>query len=166
MLIPFDDMPTQARAWVYQTNRSLTEVEELEMSGNLEKFMLQWAAHNQPLKASFKFIHHHFLVILVDESFNQASGCTIDASVHLVNQLEQNFGVDFFDRMKVAFFDGENVFLESISNLKASIAEGKVTEQTFTFNNLVKDKEELQSQWMVPAAQSWLKRYFQAVEQH
>ena len=131
-----------------------------------KQFCEQWAAHNQPLKASFKLFHNHFLVIAVDESFNAASGCSIDASVHLVKQLEQNLNLNFFDRTHLAFLEKEDVFLESISNLKARIAEGIIDEQTSTFNNLVKNKGDLENQWVIPASESWINRYFKAVEQH
>lgn len=159
-------MSNESRVWVYQMDRAIGDEEALEIASQSEKFCEQWVAHNQPLKASFKLFYNHFLVIAVDESFNQASGCSIDASVHLVKQLEQNFNLNFFDRTQVAFLDKGNVFLESISNLKTGIVEGKIDEQTLTFNNLVKNKEELENRWIVSALESWIKRYFKAVEQH
>ena len=166
MFIPFDDMPSNSRVWVYQSDRAFTEqeVEEVERKSSL--FIEQWAAHNQPLKASFKTIYDHFLIISVDESFNKASGCSIDASVHLVKELEKELDIHFFDRTKVAFIHQGKVNLESINNLKASIAEGKITEHSMTFNNLVNDKKELQNKWIVTTKDSWLNRYFKAVEQH
>lgn len=166
MFIPFDDMPPESRVWVYQSSRQLREDEQLKMSEMAQGFIQQWAAHNQPLKGSFKLFYNHFLVVSVDESYNQASGCSIDASVHWVKQIEQQFNIDFFDRTKVAFLEDGEVLVESISDLKRTILEGKVTDQTLTFNNLVKDKEELTAQWVVPASESWLKRYFPKVEQH
>ena len=166
MYISFNDMPAGAKIWIYQSSRPITDIEQLQIGKVAESFIQQWAAHNQPLKASYKFIYNYFLVVSVDESYNQASGCSIDASVHLVKALEQQFDIDFFDRTKVAFLKGEEVILESIKDIKTKVAEGAVTEKTITFNNLVKNKGELQTEWMVPAARSWLKRYFQAVEQH
>ncbi|MEM9389073.1 MAG: hypothetical protein AAGA02_01290 [Bacteroidota bacterium] len=166
MYIPFNDMPAEARIWIYQSGRQITDIEQLQMGEVAESFIRQWAAHNQPLKGSYTFIYNYFLVVSVDESYNQASGCSIDASVHFVKALEQQFGIDYFDRTKVAFLKGEEVILESIKDLKTKIAEGAVTDQTITFNNLVKNKGELQTEWKIPAAGSWLKRYFQTVEQH
>ena len=166
MYIPFNDMPTQSRIWIYQANRPLSEKEATDIGTFTKDFIQQWAAHSQPLKGSFQFLYNHFLIISVDESFNQASGCSIDASVHLVKQLEKEFNVSFFDRTKVAFVKDEKVFLESINDLKKGIIEGKISDQSRTFNNLVKNKEELQNKWIVPAAESWLSRYFKTVKQH
>ncbi|MEM7107272.1 MAG: hypothetical protein AAF519_03525 [Bacteroidota bacterium] len=166
MFISFEDMPPQSRVWVYQSNRQLTNGEQLKIAEIAKPFMEQWAAHNQALKCSFRFFYDYFLVISVDESFNQASGCSIDASVHLVKQIERQFELDFFDRTKVAFLKEDNVFLESINSLKERVVEGSVADHTLTFNNLVKDKGELMTKWTVPASASWLKRYFPKVEQH
>ncbi len=166
MYVSFQNMPAQSRVWVYQSNRRLEEGEEVEISGLAKQFVDSWAAHNAPLKASYKLFYNQFLVILVDEGLNQASGCSIDASVHLVKQLEQRYGVNFFDRTKVAFLMDNDVQLESIGNLKNKISEGVITPETLTFTNLVRNKEELEEKWVIPAGESWLKRYFSSVEQH
>ncbi|UII34161.1 hypothetical protein LVD17_10095 [Fulvivirga ulvae] len=160
MLIPFENMPDHARVWIYQADRKLanTEVEAVNTTG--EKFFEDWAAHGAPLKSSFKIFHNQFLVISVDENFNKASGCSIDSSVGFVRQIEQQHNINFFDRTKVAFIFNEEVYLESLSNLKASVAEGKIDESTLTFNNLVSSKSELESSWVVPAKSTWLGRYF------
>ncbi|MEM8568626.1 MAG: hypothetical protein AAGF85_19370 [Bacteroidota bacterium] len=166
MLVSFDDMSPQSRVWVYQCNRQLNHDEQLRITEMARPFMDQWAAHNQALKCSFSLFYDYFLIISVDESYNQASGCSIDSSVHLLKQIEHQFQVDFFDRTKVAFLNNGKVFLESISNLKTRIIEGSVTDHTITFNNLVKDKEDLAKKWKVPASESWIKRYFPQVKQH
>ncbi|MEM9856321.1 MAG: hypothetical protein AAF843_03135 [Bacteroidota bacterium] len=166
MYIPFDDMSPQSRVWIYQSNRELSSEEQLTVGRLVQSFLDQWAAHNQALKSSFSFFYGHFLVISVDESFHQASGCSIDASVHLLKQIEEQLDISFFDRTKVAFLKDEAVFLEPISEIKSNIVEGKISDQTLTFNNLVQYKEELTTDWIVPAAESWLKRYFHKVGQH
>lgn len=160
MLIPFENMPDDARVWIYQADRKLAnaEVESIDNAGT--KFFEDWAAHGAPLKSSFKIFHNQFLVICADENFNKASGCSIDSSVGFVKQIEQQFNINFFDRTKVAFIFNEEVYLESLSNLKTSVAEGKIRESTPTFNNLVSNKRELDSAWVVPAKSTWLGRYF------
>ena len=166
MYVSFENMPPQSRVWVYQSNRGFKEDEEVQISELARQFVDSWAAHNAPLKASYKVFYSQFLVILVDEGLNQASGCSIDASVHLVKQVEQRYGINFFDRTKVAFLMDNDVQLESIGNLKNKISEGVITPQTLTFNNLVQNKGDLEEKWMIPAGESWLKRYFLSVEQH
>ena len=45
-------------------------------------------------------------------------------------------------------------------DIKSLIADGKIDSSTLTFNNLVPTIEEMNDQWVVPANESWLKRYF------
>lgn len=165
MYIPFEEMPAQARIWIYQASRPLSEAEAAYALQLGQKFASSWAAHGKPLQSSVKIFHHRFLVVAVDESYNQASGCSIDASVALVKELEEKFSTaresfSFFDRTKVAFLHQEEVFVASTTQLKQQVAEGKIKPETLTFNNLVSNKAQFEEEWVVPAADSWLSRYF------
>ncbi len=165
MYIPFEDMPAQARVWIYQASRLLSQAEENYAQQLGQQFASAWSAHGNPLRASVKVFHHRFMIVSVDEAYNQASGCSIDASVALVKELEEKFTTEretfsFFDRTKVAFLHQNEVFVESTAQLKQQVAEGKIRPETLTFNNLVSNKAQLEKEWVVPAKDSWLSRYF------
>ncbi len=165
MYIPFEEMPGQARIWIYQADRSLSHAEEEYALQIGQLFISRWAAHGKDLKSSLKIFHHQFLVIAVDEGYNQASGCSIDASVALVKELEQKFNtaqnpLSFFDRTKVAFVYQDQIFVAPMKNLKEQISEGNIKPETLTFNNLVSNKEQFEKEWVVSAKNSWLARYF------
>ncbi len=162
MYIPFEEMPAQARVWIYQADRSLSPEDMATLQAKSKAFLEQWAAHQQALKASSAVFYERFLVIALDESFNAASGCSIDASVHFVKSLEQQLHLNFFDRTKVAFFNQEDktVFTEDLKNLKQKIAEGIIRADTLVFNPLINDLGTLQKEWQKPAQSSWLARYF------
>lgn len=160
MIVPFDEMPGTARIWIYQSDRKLSDQDNGVIANQTDAFLTQWAAHGNPLKSAYKVLHDKFLIISVDEGFNQASGCSIDASVALVRQLEAELKINFFDRTRVCFIVDEEVFDSSLTELKNLISDGKIKEDTLTFNNLVQNVEEMESQWIIPAQDSWLKRYF------
>jgi hypothetical protein len=160
MYIPFETLPNHSKIWIYQADRILNPEEVALTEKKALEFTDQWAAHGSPLQASFKILHQRFLVLAVNETFNQASGCSIDSSVNFIKNLEHLFGVNFFDRTKVAFIHNHEVFIETLANLKNSIREGKINANTLTFNNLVQNKEEFENQWVIPASASWVKRYF------
>lgn len=153
-------MPGTARVWIYQADRKFTVAEEEKVQEVAQTFIESWAAHGAPLKSSFKIFHHQFLVITVDEDYNQASGCSIDSSVAFVKQIEQLLGINFFDRTKIAFIHNDEIYLESLSNLKSQVAAGRISESTLTFNNLITSKRELDSAWVVPAKSTWMNKYF------
>lgn len=160
MHVSFEELPKTARVWVYQADRTLSKSEQALIDAKSQTFFEQWAAHGNPLRSSFKIVHDKFLIISVDEHFNQASGCSIDASVALVRQLEQELSINFFDRTRVSFMEDDKIFDSPMSELKELISKGTISNQTLTFNNLVQTIDELENNWIVPAESSWLKRYF------
>ncbi len=165
MYIPFEEMPAHARVWIYQASRALSATEETYALQLGQTFSSKWAAHGNDLKSSVQLCYHQFLVIAVDEAHNQASGCSIDASVGLVRALEQKFNtpaapLSFLDRTQVAFLEQEKVFLEPAKSLKEKIKEGQIRPDTLTFNNLVSSKQQFDQEWVVPVETSWMSRYF------
>ncbi|MGK7389189.1 MAG: hypothetical protein ACNS60_02520 [Candidatus Cyclobacteriaceae bacterium M2_1C_046] len=162
MFIPFEQLRNDARIWVYQADRFLNSEEVDFLAQNLKVFTNQWAAHKKPLNSSFVILNNTHVIIGVDESVNDASGCSIDASVHVIQQLGQELGVNFFDRKTVAYVKDQQVEIASFDELKTLIEQGVIKPETLVFNNLVSSKELLDSNWKIEARNSWLKRYFKS----
>jgi len=163
MFIPFEQMPKKARVWVYQANRELTSNECETIEAALAHFLEQWTAHNQNLKASGGIFRQRFVILALDEDFNAASGCSIDASVHFLQDLGKQLHVEFFDR-SVAFLSQDDVLQTAeLKDLTQHIEQGIIQEDTLIFNNLVKNIEELEHSWQQAAKASWMARYFQNV---
>ncbi|MFM6954897.1 MAG: hypothetical protein ACKOWL_07915 [Sphingobacteriaceae bacterium] len=97
---------------------------------------------------------------MVDESQAPATGCSIDKSVALLKGLEQEFKVDLFDRMQIAYRDEKGIQSCSKIAFEELIVKGLVTEDTVVFNNLVQNYAALQNAWEIPAKQSWHSRLF------
>jgi len=161
MYIPFNEMADTSRVWIYQANRQFSPSDKSLIDIKCNVFLQEWAAHGQSLKSSFQIIHDKFLVISVDESFNQASGCSIDASVALIKSLEQEMDINFFDRTQVCFVIKDEIVQIPLNGIKSHVESGKIDSNTLTFNNLVSDIKSFNEDWKVEAKNSWLKRYFQ-----
>ncbi len=151
-------MPQDARVWVYQSNRSLTneEVTAIEKAGTF--FISCWAAHGASLKASFDILHDRFIVIAVDEKQANASGCSIDASVRFIKELEKQFNLNLFDRMQVAYRKGGDIIFCQLSEFEKLAAQAQVNESTIVFNNMVTTKAAFDLEWEVPVSKSWQSR--------
>ena len=160
MYVDFKDLPDSARIWVYQSDRELNSSQTEEMSQALKDFVEEWTRHGEDLKGSFAILHNHFIVIAVDESFNQVSGCSIDASTHVFKRFEQQFGIDLFNKLNTAFRSGDHINVVSMSDFQRFVREERITEDTTVFNNMVQTKGDLGISWEVPAAKSWHSRYF------
>ncbi len=160
MLIPFEKMPDNARLWIYQAERKLTYEETDVVKHNTEHFLSEWQAHGQDLKASFDIKYNQFLIISVDESFSQASGCSIDASVHLIKALENELKLSFMTTSQVAFMEGEEVNLYPFNQLKKQAQEAIIGPDTLVFDNTVQNMAEFRSRWIKPSRETWVKRFF------
>jgi hypothetical protein len=153
-----DNLPSEARLWVYQCDRLLTEAEEKEITMLGSDFVNSWSAHGAALKAAFEIRYHAFIVIAVDEKQALASGCSIDKSVHFIKSLEQRFGLRLFERMNVAYRDGDSIQITSFSNFEKLAKEGQVNASTIVFNNMVSSLSEFKKGWEVPLKESWQNR--------
>lgn len=160
MLVPFDQLPAESRIWIYQSNRKFTEEETESMSQNIAAFLSQWTAHGADLEAGYEIRHQRFIVIGLNQTNASASGCSIDASVHFIQQLENQFQVDLLDKMNVTFYSGEHIAYKALPDFKAMVKSGAVSKNTIVFNNLVTNKLEYLENWEVPASDSWHSRFF------
>ncbi|MEP1034490.1 hypothetical protein [Ekhidna sp.] len=161
MLIPFEEMPNNARLWIYQAERKLSKEQVQIVETKTEEFLTQWRAHGQDLKSSFQVEYDQFLVITVDESFSQASGCSIDASVHLIKALESALNISFMTTSQVAFLQNDKINLYPFNQLKAQAREKVITPDTLVFDNTVQNIAEFKSRWLQESSATWLNRYFQ-----
>lgn len=159
MLVDFKELPEHSRIWIYQANRSFTDAELDEIKADLSSFLQQWTAHGGQLKAGFEVRYKRFLVIGLDQSAASASGCSIDASVHFIQQLEKKYGVDLLDKMNVSYKQGEFIAYKPLQDFKKMAKERAVSKNTVVFNNLVATKQEYLENWEVPAAESWHARF-------
>ena len=163
MWIDFDKLPDEARVWVYQANRLLSNSDMNAINQELKPALSQWAAHGQALLASAQVIENRFVVVGVDEGYNLPSGCSIDASVRTLRQLGELLSIDFFDRSAaIRGADGSVITIE-LPAIKTAVLSGSITPDTVVFNTLVKTKAEFLTNWHLRAADSWLKRYFKSV---
>jgi hypothetical protein len=162
MWIDFDKLPDDARVWVYQADRPLTNDDVQAIEQGLQPALNQWAAHGQPLLASAKIVLNRFVVIGVDEGYSLPSGCSIDSSARTVRDIGQQFpkAVDFFDRSVAIKTAADTVVTYPLPAIKAAVVAGDITPDSIVLNTLVKTKAEFLSAWQQPAGESWLKRYF------
>lgn len=152
-----DKMPDSSRLWIYQSNRKLKADEAAQIENKARDFVSEWTAHKQNLNASVQVLHHSFLMLMVDESQTGASGCSIDSSVRFIKQLEQEFDLNFFDRLNFAFAnEGSDIFFVKKAEIKEAFNKGKISAESFYFNNLVGTLGEFKSNWQQRFKDSWL----------
>ncbi len=159
MLVDFEKLPGDSRVWIYQANRTFTDTELEEIKTETDTFLKAWTAHGRALNAGYEMPYKRFLVIGLDQTDASASGCSIDASVHFIQQLEQKYDVLLLDKMNVSYKQGEYVAYKPLTEFKKMAKAKSVSAKTVVFNNLVATKEEYLDHWEVPASESWHARF-------
>ncbi len=155
----YNILSPQSRVWIYQSNRGLSPAEEIEINEDLSRFAQAWTSHSQQLRSFAKVFHGHFIVLLVDESMAGASGCSIDKSVHFVQELQRKHDLNLMDRMTFAYRDQGEIHLVSAAEFANLYRAGQLTEDSLVFDNLIKTKAEMESQWEKPIKDSWHTRF-------
>jgi hypothetical protein len=156
----YQDLPSHSRVWIYQSNRKLaeSEVEQIKVAG--KEFIKNWATHGKALHASMEVFYNRFIVLFADEEQVQASGCSIDSSVHFMKEVEKAFGIDLFDRLQLAYKNDQQIDTFHINELNERLEKGSVNENTIVFNNMIQTKAELESIWEIPLKESWVSGRF------
>ncbi|MFL9843481.1 ABC transporter ATPase [Flavobacterium rhizosphaerae] len=160
MYVLFETLPDESRVWVYQSSRKFTDEEVAELEESLKNFIEEWTAHGKGLEASYLIQYNRFIILAVNQENQSATGCSIDASVHFIQELEKKYKVDLLDRMNVTFKQGEYITYKPLTDFKKMAKEKSVSANTIVFNNLVNNIGEWKDYWEVPAAESWHSRFF------
>ena len=149
------------RIWIYQANRQLTNEEADFLLKKMDKFTEQWAAHGKQLAAQALLKYNQFLILKINEGIVKATGCSIDKSTDILKIIQQELGLDFFDRMQIAYRDANGIKTVSRTEFESLIESGKIDENTIVFNNMVGNSQELEMKWEVPFKDSWHAQVFQ-----
>jgi len=159
MLVDFNTLPEESRVWIYQSNRSFTNAEISEIETKLDTFIESWTAHGSDLYSGYTIAYKRFIVIALNQDLNRASGCSIDASVHFIQQLEKDYQVDLLDKMNVSYRQGEFIAYKSLLDFKNMAKDNAISKNTIVFNNLVNTIAEFKENWEVPVQESWHSRF-------
>ncbi len=158
-LIP-KDFDNSSRVWIYQCNRCFTLNETLEIEELLQNFTANWNSHGNAVKGFANLFFGQFIIFMADETATGVSGCSMDSSVRMVKNIEEDYHVQLFDRQTLAFGVDERIQLVPLSMLNYEIDNGIITADTLYFNNTILNKMDLVHNWIIPAGQSWLSKRF------
>ena len=160
MIVHFEELPEESRVWIYQSNRVFTAAELDFIKECANDFLNNWTAHGANLQAAIDIPYDRFLVIALNESLQSASGCSIDSSVHFIQNLEKKLGITLLDKMNVTYRIKNKIQYISLKDFRKMAKKKLINSDVIVFNNLVINKKEYNSLWEVPAISSWHARYF------
>jgi len=149
-----------SRVWIYQSDKQLSDEQTAALQQQLNSFTTGWTAHNSQLKAKAEIRYNRFIILIVDESQAGASGCSIDKSVNYMKQIEQQFGINLFDRFNLAYRSGKEIVSVPRHTFEELLAKKIIDANTIVFNNMVQNLTDLGNKWEVPFKDSWHNQLF------
>jgi hypothetical protein len=157
----FSALPPEARLWVFAADRPLTREERDRLLASVDGFLAQWKAHGHPLTVAREWKYDRFLLVGVDEASAGATGCSIDAMVRTLSELEQALQVKMLDHGPVLFRRGDAIERVPRPAFAQLAKAGEVSPDTVVFNNTVTRVGEIRDgKWETLARDSWHARAF------
>jgi len=148
-------LPDNTRVWVYQADQPFESSDVPAVRQSVREFVQQWISHNRQLRAYGDVYHDRFIVLMVDEGQADASGCSIDKSVYFLKALQQQYGVDLFNRMRFSYMQGDTVRTVDRATFERLYQEGDIDEDTLVFDTLVNSKADFDRHFTKPLRESW-----------
>ena len=155
-IVSFDSLPDDARVWVFGTDRALTADEATRLLDVVDSYLLRWAAHGTPLASARDWRDDHFLTIAVDQRTAGASGCSIDALFHQLQDLERALGIAIVGGGRVFYRDDRGVVEATDRATFIDLAErGELSPATPVFDPTVTTLGTWRTAFERRASESW-----------
>ena len=149
MLTDFNNLPEDARIWIYASETSLNSNQQKEIINILSDHLEGWNAHKVPLTAGVTILENHFIVVALDESKNGASGCSIDTLQNTIQKIEKELTFSLMNRLNV-FCKIEDEIL-CIPSFKLSTVADK---DTLFYDLTILKKRDLNT-YLKPISKGW-----------
>jgi hypothetical protein len=155
--VNFDQLPANARVWVFASDRPLKGEESRKLLGEVDRFLDQWKAHGAPLRCAREWRDDHFLAIGVDPTVEQASGCSIDGLFRGLQTLERSLNTRLVAGGRV-FYRNERSEpqLASRTELPSLAARGVLNADTPVFDTSITDARAWRERFVQPARATWV----------
>lgn len=150
------------KIWIYVLSRELNSSEMQQFTSNCETFVGSWTAHDVKLEASFEIHKNRLLIMKVDESAYNASGCSIDKLMRFVQQQEKELGLELLNRFLVALEINDSLMIVHSSKIKELLSNFVISEHTPVYDTTITSSVEL-GQWKKSLKNTWLSKYLEGI---
>lgn len=155
--VNFDELPEDARVWIFGSDRPLLGEEAKSLLAEVDRFLEQWKAHGAPLRSAREWREDRFLVIGVDPTAEQASGCSIDGLFRGLQSLERVLQTALVAGGRVFYRDAEGVpQVASRKDVPALFDRGALADDTTVFDTSLTNARGYRVLFEQPARATWV----------
>jgi hypothetical protein len=150
----------ESRLWFYTTEQPLTEGQQDHVLNEGKRFFQEWAAHGQPLSATWIMPCPQLLVMAVFPGV-EPTGCSLDKASTLIGCLEKELGLDFRNRKRLVMVREAGVLVAEPAFLIPYLDSG-----LGWLNQYAKTAKEFRDNPLLAMHTPWIKRMFGAHSLH
>lgn len=143
------------RVIIYPASRPFTTKEAKTVTEKLYDFLATWAAHGKPLSSSFKIEKNQFIVVCVDEEKEMASGCSIDSLGKIMREIDEEYKLGLFDRMKASFVENGEIKTLKLIDFKTKLRNGELSRDIEVFDFSKNTYLDFLGHFLLPIDKSW-----------
>lgn len=155
-LVAFSSLPEDARVWIFGSAEELAPDDAATLLTRVDEYLEDWRAHGSPLTVAREWRENRFLTIGVDQSEENASGCSLDALFRVLQGLEKRIGTSLLGNSRVYYRSGGGSIQASDRAGFAGQAEkGSIDGDTRVFDLSVQNVGEWKEHFETSAANSW-----------
>ena len=147
------------RILIYPASRPFTAKESKAIAEKLYDFLASWKAHGKQLTSSFKIEKNQFIVIVVDEEKEMASGCSIDSLNTVMREIDTEFQLGLFDRMKASYVEDGTVKTMKLQDFRNAVKNGELSTAIEVFDFSKSTYVSFLSDFLLPLRRSWAAIY-------
>jgi hypothetical protein len=146
------------RVWTYLIDKNLNseELNNIYIKGNT--FVNEWTAHENKLSASFEVYKNKIIIVKVNETVAEASGCSVDKLLRFIKLCEQEFNIQLLNRLLVAINLNNEIQAIHSSEIKSLLLNGSINPETQIYDTSISNESELIN-WIKPLKNTWLNKF-------
>ena len=153
MLVEFDKISDDSRIWVYASDKRLTIDQQHYILDSISNHVKDWKSHQKPLKAAVTILENYFIIVALDESYQKASGCSIDTLQKNTQDIEKELNISILGRLNVYVIKKGEIESIPLFKLKDS-----VDHDTLFYDLTINYKKEIET-YLKPIKDGWCSNY-------
>ena len=155
-LVPFSTLPDSARIWVFGSDVPLDGAVADTLLAEVDQYLVTWKAHGFPLKAAREWKDNQFLIVGIDPTAEQASGCSIDGLFRQLQQVQKTIGAQLVGGGRVFYRDNAGKTQTATRDeFRTLESKGAVSPKTLVFDMSLTRLDDWKARFEKPLAESW-----------
>lgn len=143
------------RVIIYPASRPFVAKESKAITEKLFDFLSTWQAHGKALSSSFKIEKNQFIIITVDEDVEPASGCSMDALNGIMREIDAEYNLELFDRMKACYVENGEIKTMKLQDFRTLLKNGEISHDIEVFDFSKSTYVSFLSDFLLPLKRSW-----------